>query len=355
MADPQPLPFPPTLPSAPIETLTRVLDTVFEPSVPLHTLSLPILRSTPFQSYPDLIAAIGVQLIDLLESSSTSDTEWLDKILGAHPRLGEKKVESALSRGEQAAMEAAEKGGEGGQGDGGDENQEEVGRELARLNERYEEVFPGLRYVYADRFLAGEGKQGWVLLATANSGLCRVFVNGRSRQVIMEDMRKRIERGDIMAERREAIRVSSYSALSLNIGGVPWVGIYADDFGRLCARSLLIEPGRLARRYTPAECRVSSMGPLWNEYFDVVAFSYATILNVIRRLQRWKILTSIRLCFFTTTPAHARYNSEFSEKSSIHPNISILPTHPTSSYPIESGSGNQSNNSLSAEHNILNL
>ncbi|EON69990.1 hypothetical protein W97_09256 [Coniosporium apollinis CBS 100218] len=193
MADPQPLPFPPTLPSAPIETLTRVLDTLFEPSVPLHTLSLPILRSTPFQSYPDLIAAVGVQLIDLLESSSTSDTEWLDKILGAHPRLGEKKVESALSRGEQAAMEAAEKSGGGVQGDGGDGDQEEVGRELARLNGHYEEVFPGLRYVYADRFLAGKGKQG-------------VFVNGRSRQVIMEDMKKRIKRGDVMAERREAIR-----------------------------------------------------------------------------------------------------------------------------------------------------
>jgi len=34
-----------------------------------------------------------------------------------------------------------------------------------------------------------------------------VFVNGRSRPVIMEDMRARIERGDIDAERREAIQV----------------------------------------------------------------------------------------------------------------------------------------------------
>ncbi|KAJ9658557.1 hypothetical protein H2201_007764 [Coniosporium apollinis] len=169
MADPQPLPGPPTLPSAPTETLTRVLDTLFEPSQPLHTLSIPLLRSTPFPTYADLIAAIGVQLTDLLESASTSDTEWLDKILAAHPRLGEKKVESALSRGEQAAMG----GGEGGEG-------EEVGRELAKLNGVYEERFPGLRYV--------------------------VFVNGRSRQVIMEDMKKRIERDDIMAERREAIR-----------------------------------------------------------------------------------------------------------------------------------------------------
>ncbi|KAJ9637830.1 hypothetical protein H2199_007324 [Coniosporium tulheliwenetii] len=147
MADPQPLPGPPTLPSAPTETLTRVLDTLFEPSQPLHTLSIPLLRSTPFPTYADLIAAIGVQLTDLLESASTSDTEWLDKILAAHPRLGEKKVESALSRGSRRLWVAGK---------------------------------------------VGRGK--------------RVFVNGRSRQVIMEDMKKRIERDDIMAERREAIR-----------------------------------------------------------------------------------------------------------------------------------------------------
>lgn len=35
-----------------------------------------------------------------------------------------------------------------------------------------------------------------------------VFVNGRSRSVIMEDMRARIDRGDIQMERRTAIHVS---------------------------------------------------------------------------------------------------------------------------------------------------
>lgn len=33
-----------------------------------------------------------------------------------------------------------------------------------------------------------------------------VFVNGRSRPVVFEDMRKRIARGDINEERREAIK-----------------------------------------------------------------------------------------------------------------------------------------------------
>jgi hypothetical protein len=37
----------------------------------------------------------------------------------------------------------------------------------------------------------------------------RVFVNARPRPVIIQNMRERIERGDIEAERTEAIQVSS--------------------------------------------------------------------------------------------------------------------------------------------------
>jgi len=51
---------------------------------------------------------------------------------------------------------------------------------LKALNEEYERTFPGLRYV--------------------------VFVNGRSRSVIFEDMRRRIARGDIVEERVEGIK-----------------------------------------------------------------------------------------------------------------------------------------------------
>lgn len=36
----------------------------------------------------------------------------------------------------------------------------------------------------------------------------RVFVNGRGRDVIMSDMGRRIERGDIQMERQEAIKVT---------------------------------------------------------------------------------------------------------------------------------------------------
>jgi 2-oxo-4-hydroxy-4-carboxy--5-ureidoimidazoline (OHCU) decarboxylase len=52
---------------------------------------------------------------------------------------------------------------------------------LGELNAEYEARFPGLRYV--------------------------VWVNGRGREEVMADMRRRIERGDLREEEREGIRV----------------------------------------------------------------------------------------------------------------------------------------------------
>lgn len=120
------------LPSLPTAELATILDHLFEPSVPLHTLSVDLLRNQPFSSYNDMIASIGVQLTDLAESSSTSDSKWLESILGAHPRLGEKKIDSTQSKAEQAqlALDA---------GTGQDK--------LSELNALYEWTFPGLRYV----------------------------------------------------------------------------------------------------------------------------------------------------------------------------------------------------------------
>lgn len=118
--------------------------------------------------------AVGTSLNALAESTSSSDRQWLDSILAAHPRLGEKKVDSALSRAEQAAMAAASASQDG--------VSKAEAEELARLNNEYEATFPGLRYV--------------------------VFVAGRPRGVIMEDMRARIRRGDGEIERTDAIKVS---------------------------------------------------------------------------------------------------------------------------------------------------
>jgi len=110
-----------------------VLDTLFEPCQSLHTLSLDLLHSTQFGSYNDLIASVGMQLTELSQSPSTSDKEWLDKILRAHPRLGQKAVDSAQSKTEQAQLNT------------GDEEEATI---LRHLNAEYEEKFPGLIHVY---------------------------------------------------------------------------------------------------------------------------------------------------------------------------------------------------------------
>ena len=153
------------------EQKAAVLDLLFEPSQQLHTLSVPTLHEK-FSSYDDLIQAIDKQLTQLAKSVSTSDTQWLLDILGSHPRLGAKKVESAQSQSEQAQLQGSS----------------EEAEQLRVLNEEYEKTFPGLRYV--------------------------VFVAGRSRSVIMEDMKRRIDSSDWKIERDGAILVSSFQLQS---------------------------------------------------------------------------------------------------------------------------------------------
>jgi len=131
----------PAIDSVPsLSTVDRaaILDSLFEPCTALHTLSIDLLHTKSFASYDDLIESVGVQLTSLSENASTSDVEWLDKILGAHPRLGAKKVDSAQSQAEQAQLNT---GGE------------EESTKLRQLNEEYEKTFPGLRYVYEPPFL----------------------------------------------------------------------------------------------------------------------------------------------------------------------------------------------------------
>lgn len=110
-----------------------ILDHLFEPCAPLRNLSVASLQEHIFESYDHLIGSIGIQLTHLAESSSTTDTQLLDSILGSHPRLGEKTIESIQSRKEQAQLAL----------DGGDAEEK-----LSNLNSIYEETFAGLRYVY---------------------------------------------------------------------------------------------------------------------------------------------------------------------------------------------------------------
>jgi 2-oxo-4-hydroxy-4-carboxy--5-ureidoimidazoline (OHCU) decarboxylase len=126
------LPAASTLPHASDAELTHVLDLLFEPSPPLCAITLPVLRSATFPSYDILITAVNAQLAALASSSSASDVQKLSEILCAHPRLGEKKVDSEQSRKEQAQLQ---------------QGAEEEKEKLASLNKEYEEKFPGLRYV----------------------------------------------------------------------------------------------------------------------------------------------------------------------------------------------------------------
>ncbi|KAF3930676.1 hypothetical protein ABW19_dt0207789 [Dactylella cylindrospora] len=115
-----------TIPQLPAEERAEMLSHLFEPCDALNTLCIEGLGATTFATYNDLITYVRDELLRLKESPLASDVEWLLKILSAHPRLGAKKVESAHSRSEQASLggptEAAE---------------------LERLNNAYEEKFPG--------------------------------------------------------------------------------------------------------------------------------------------------------------------------------------------------------------------
>ncbi|KAI1259104.1 OHCU decarboxylase-domain-containing protein [Xylariaceae sp. FL1019] len=180
-----------SLPNADEETIKSALDTLFEPSPGIHAIALPVIQQKtrilanpglspdlppptsqttvpddlPFTSYQSLIKHIGTLMYQLTTFPSASSTERLHSILGSHPRLGAKKVDSAQSRAEQAQLKGSS----------------DEAERLAKLNAEYEERFPGLRYV--------------------------VFVNGRSRDAVMEDMRRRIDRGSIESEEREGIQV----------------------------------------------------------------------------------------------------------------------------------------------------
>jgi 2-oxo-4-hydroxy-4-carboxy--5-ureidoimidazoline (OHCU) decarboxylase len=150
------LPTASSLAFLPDSQIEQVLNLLFEPSPALSELLIPVIRSTPPQSYTSL-SHLALSILTSLPPTSPA----LHSILGAHPRLGASKVDSSQSQSEQQSL-------------GGETER----KQLRELNEEYEARFPGLRYV--------------------------VFVNGRSREVVMEDMRERIEVGTMEGEVRKA-------------------------------------------------------------------------------------------------------------------------------------------------------
>lgn len=124
-----------TVPQLSTDARTDILSNLFEPCDALNRLVVHKLGTAAFTDYHDLIAIVRDELLHLKESSSPSDAEWLLQILSAHPRLGAKKVDSAHSQGEQASL--------GGPAEAA---------ELERLNNAYEERFPGKRQLDVSQF-----------------------------------------------------------------------------------------------------------------------------------------------------------------------------------------------------------
>ncbi|CAN6636242.1 hypothetical protein TRVA0_015S02234 [Trichomonascus vanleenenianus] len=168
------LPAASTLSKLPRAEQEEALANLFEPCPTLNSIIIgEVLSSGPaVGSYPDLIEQVRVVLNNQLDTNE--EDPRVSKIIAAHPRLGApKNVKlSAHSEAEQANLKAVS---------------EAQTKRLAELNALYEETFPGLRYV--------------------------VFVNGRTRDVIMENMIERIDRKDISAERREAFNAMCDIAL----------------------------------------------------------------------------------------------------------------------------------------------
>ena len=145
----------------------QTLDLLFEPSLALHSLVANSLAAASISSYLDLVSLVRDATSALLDDPAPQSQATLCAILGSHPRLGARNIESAQSAAEQARLQ---------------QGHEAERAQLASLNDEYEDRFRGLRYV--------------------------VFVNGRGRDEIMDDMRARIERGDIEVEKRTALQVS---------------------------------------------------------------------------------------------------------------------------------------------------
>lgn len=147
---------------------------LFEPCSTLAELLVKSVMTEPHTDYTMFIEQARRFLLASLEKEEQkpSISPAIAKIISAHPRLGPSKDKlSTHSASEQRSLVS---------------NAEEA-HKLAHYNDLYEKKFPGLRYV--------------------------VFVNGRSREAVMENMEKRINRGNILLERREAFEAMCDIAL----------------------------------------------------------------------------------------------------------------------------------------------
>ena len=199
------LPAPSSIPSLPQEDWFKVLDTLFEPSPELHALLAPVLASQSFSSYKALIDAVGSRMAALSAADSPNDRKILYGILGSHPRLGRAPPTvtstteiSELSKKEQAGLNMGA---------------EEQAEKLKALNAQYEDRFPGLGFVYVSVSFCLYRRVLIMIVSTIST-----FVNGRSRDIIMQEMRERIARGDTEREVQHIIQVRSPFGMRFGFG-----------------------------------------------------------------------------------------------------------------------------------------
>lgn len=140
----------------------ELLDHLFEHCSIMYDELKPVLERS-HGSYTELIEDSRVAFLSLVDGGSNI-SQRISEIIAAHPRLGPQKGKlSSHSSEEQKSLVGSP----------------EETEKLKQLNELYEKTFPGLRYV--------------------------VFVNGRPRSAIMENMKLRIQRGDISLEKKQAL------------------------------------------------------------------------------------------------------------------------------------------------------
>lgn len=158
------LPEPLSIYKLSISELELVLDNLFEPCRTLTGLLIPKIQTHTFNSYTELIEYCRTVLLELISQykclPDETEKSTICNIVGAHPRLGVPKTTdlSEHSQNEQKSLSGSE----------------ELTTRLRQLNNEYEARFPGLIFV--------------------------VFVNGRSRDTIMNIMRERTEKSSWIQE-----------------------------------------------------------------------------------------------------------------------------------------------------------
>lgn len=164
------LPDPSSLSSLDKESKVELLNNLFEKHSEIHDLLIPKLFNRNYESYNEFIETSRKIFLALNPNNSVTQG-----IIAAHPRLGVPAKLSSHSNSEQKSIY-------------NNTDADKVINQFIKLNDEYEEKFPGLRYV--------------------------LFVNGRSREEIFQDFERRFKRNDYNLEVEEALNAMCDIALS---------------------------------------------------------------------------------------------------------------------------------------------